>query len=75
MPRSTDRTGPLDVFAREPLSPESPLWGLDKVIVSPHSASTSDRENARITDLFCANLRKFLDGLPLENRFDPVLGI
>ena len=64
----------LDVFAREPLSPESPLWGLDNVIISPHSASTSDRENARITDLFCTNLRKFLDGMPLENRFDPILG-
>jgi glyoxylate/hydroxypyruvate reductase A len=64
----------LDVFAREPLPPESPLWAMDNVIVSPHSASTSDRENARITDLFCANLRRFLDGQPLDNRFDPLLG-
>jgi glyoxylate/hydroxypyruvate reductase A len=64
----------LDVFAHEPLPPESPLWTMENVIVSPHSASTSDRENARITDLFCANLRRFLDGQPLENRFDPVIG-
>ena len=64
----------LDVFAHEPLPPDSPLWSLDNVIVSPHSASTSDRENARITDLFCANLRRFLNGQPLENCYDPILG-
>ena len=64
----------LDVFAREPLPADSPLWAMDNVIICPHSASTSDRENARITDVFCANLRRFLDGQPLENRFDPALG-
>jgi phosphoglycerate dehydrogenase-like enzyme len=64
----------LDVFGREPLPPDSPLWDLQNVIVSPHSASTSDRENARLTDLFCANLRRFLDGIPLENRYDAKLG-
>ena len=64
----------LDVFAREPLPADSPLWAMDNVIICPHSASTSDRENARITDVFCANLRRFLDGQPLENLFDPALG-
>ncbi len=64
----------LDVFQKEPLPPESPLWTMDNVIVSPHSASTSDRENARITDLFCRNLRRFLDGEPLLNRLDTRLG-
>ena len=64
----------LDVFQEEPLPPESPLWEMDNVIVSPHSASTSISENARITDLFCHNLRLYLDGKPLLNRFDPALG-
>jgi phosphoglycerate dehydrogenase-like enzyme len=64
----------LDVFQQEPLPPESPLWEMDNVIVSPHSASTSVRENARITDLFCQNLRLFLDGRPLMNRYDAKLG-
>lgn len=64
----------LDVFRQEPLPPESPLWSMDNVIVSPHSASTVRRENARITDLFCRNLRRFLDGRPLLNRLDPSLG-
>jgi phosphoglycerate dehydrogenase-like enzyme len=57
----------LDVFAEEPLPPSSPLWEMPNVMVSPHSASTSDRENARITELFCDNLRRFLDGKPLRN--------
>jgi phosphoglycerate dehydrogenase-like enzyme len=57
----------LDVFAEEPLPPSSPLWDMPNVVVSPHSASTSDRENARITELFCDNLRRFLKGEPLRN--------
>ncbi len=64
----------LDVFQEEPLPPSSPLWQMENVIVSPHSASTSDRENARITDLFCRNLRLFLDAQPLLNRLDTSLG-
>ena len=60
----------LDVFEAEPLPPESPLWTLPNVLVSPHSASTSDRENARITDLFCDNLRRYLAGEPLRNVLD-----
>jgi glyoxylate/hydroxypyruvate reductase A len=39
-----------------------------------HSASTAYRENERITDLFCRNLRRYLDGEPLLNRFDHALG-
>jgi phosphoglycerate dehydrogenase-like enzyme len=60
----------LDVFAVEPLPAESPLWEMPNVLVSPHSASTSDRENERIVDLFCDNLRRFLDGQPLRNQLD-----
>jgi phosphoglycerate dehydrogenase-like enzyme len=52
----------LDVFRQEPLPPDSPLWGLPNVIINPHSASTAATENAKITDLFCENLRHYLDG-------------
>ena len=62
------------MFREEPLPSSSPLWEMDNVIVSPHSASTSARENARIADLFCANLRRYLDGRPLLNQFDAALG-
>ena len=60
----------LDVFEEEPLPEKSPLWDMPNVLVSPHSASTSDRENERLTDLFCANLRCFLSGKPMQNVLD-----
>jgi phosphoglycerate dehydrogenase-like enzyme len=64
----------LDVFEVEPLPAESPLWDMDDVLVSPHSAGTVVDENARITEIFTDNLRRWLDGRPLRNRFDPELG-
>ena len=60
----------LDVFEEEPLPEDSPLWDMPNVLVSPHSASTSNRENERLTDLFCANLRCYLDGKPMQNVLD-----
>lgn len=57
----------LDVFRIEPLPPESPLWELPNVIISPHSASTGVGENERLTSLFADNLRRYLDGQPLRN--------
>jgi phosphoglycerate dehydrogenase-like enzyme len=60
----------LDVFEAEPLPATSPLWDMPNVLVSPHSGSTSDRENARLTELFCANLRRYLAGEPLMNVLD-----
>lgn len=61
----------LDVFAKEPLPEDSPLWAMDNVLVSPHSGSTSDRENGRITDLFIDNLGRWRRGEPLRNVLDP----
>jgi phosphoglycerate dehydrogenase-like enzyme len=60
----------LDVFATEPLPADSSLWAMPNVIVSPHSASTSDRENGRLADLFCDNLRRYLEGRELRNVLD-----
>ena len=61
----------LDVFAEEPLPRDSPLWGLDNVIVSPHNAALSEREEDRIVELFVENLRRRLEGEPLRNALDP----
>jgi phosphoglycerate dehydrogenase-like enzyme len=52
----------LDVFRTEPLPADSPLWDFPNVVVNPHSASTSDRENGRITDIFIHNLHAFCAG-------------
>lgn len=64
----------LDVFATEPLPADSPLWGMDNVIVSPHSASTVVDENRVLTELFVDNLRRYLEGAPLRNRYRADLG-
>jgi phosphoglycerate dehydrogenase-like enzyme len=61
----------LDVFATEPLPADSPLWTLPNVLVSPHAAALSDRENERITELFADNLRRYLDGRPLRKVVEP----
>ena len=57
----------LDVFDREPLPPDSPLWDLPNVIVSPHNASASSGNSQRATQLFFANLVKWAQGRPLQN--------
>ena len=60
----------LDVTETEPLPADSPLWELDNVLLSPHTAALSTRENERIVELFCENLRRFQAGEPLRNRVD-----
>jgi glyoxylate/hydroxypyruvate reductase len=57
----------LDVVASEPLPPDSPLWDMPNVSIYHHSASTNDRENQRIVELFCQNLKLYLKQKPLLN--------
>ena len=57
----------LDVFTPEPLPPDNPLWTMENVVFSPHTAALSVHENARIVDLFCDNLERFAAGRPLRN--------
>ncbi len=57
----------LDVATVEPLPDASPLWDLPNVFITAHSASTVDKENERLTDLFCENLRRYLGGEALLN--------
>ncbi|HXH22198.1 MAG TPA: D-2-hydroxyacid dehydrogenase [Dehalococcoidia bacterium] len=64
----------LDVFEREPLPPESELWDLDNVILSPHISGGTEIYNKRATAIFCDNLRRFLAGQPLMNVVDPERG-
>lgn len=57
----------LDVFAVEPLPPEHPLWKMENVIITPHVAGFSPRIPQRHLDLLLANVRRFVQGLPLRN--------
>jgi phosphoglycerate dehydrogenase-like enzyme len=64
----------LDVFPREPLPPDSPLWKIPNVIITPHIAGITAFYNERAVDLFAANLERYLEGLPLFNQFDAQSG-
>jgi phosphoglycerate dehydrogenase-like enzyme len=62
----------LDVFAAEPLAPDSVLWKLPNVLVSPHTAALNPAEDRLIADLFIDNARRLLDGEPLINSVNTV---
>jgi phosphoglycerate dehydrogenase-like enzyme len=64
----------LDVFAQEPLPPESPLWRLDNVIITPHVGGDMKDFSARSTRLFCENLGRYLRGEPMLNVVDLARG-
>ncbi len=62
----------LDVFVEEPLPPDSPLWGMPQVYVSPHMSGSGFEE--RLAVLFLDNLRRWKEGRPLRNVVDKRLG-
>jgi D-2-hydroxyacid dehydrogenase (NADP+) len=57
----------LDVFVVEPLPPDSPLWDLPNVIITPHSSGATPLAGDRAAGVFADNLRRFVDGEPLRN--------
>jgi phosphoglycerate dehydrogenase-like enzyme len=64
----------LDVFEDEPLPPDSPLWRLPDVILTPHVGGLSDRTRRRNFERFLENLRRFLAGEPLVGVVDKEAG-
>ncbi len=65
----------LDVTAREPLPPESPLWTLRNVLLTPHVSPTSPgRFWGRMLDLFVDNWGRYRRGAPLRNVVDAGAG-
>jgi phosphoglycerate dehydrogenase-like enzyme len=65
----------LDVFTQEPLSPESPLWGLRSALVVPHVSPVSPgRFWPRSLDLFLDNWHRYVNGQPLRNLVDKHAG-
>lgn len=64
----------LDVTETEPLPKESPLWDMENVIITPHHSGLSERYMDRAIDLFCKNLRAFIQGEPLLTAVDKKLG-
>jgi phosphoglycerate dehydrogenase-like enzyme len=58
----------LDVFEKEPLPEESPLWTLPHVVITPHNSGFSFPDD--IVGLFAENHRRFSKGESLLYRVD-----
>ncbi len=55
----------LDVFPKEPLAADSPLWDVPNLLITPHTAALTDKLWERHYALFSENLRRYLNGEPL----------
>jgi phosphoglycerate dehydrogenase-like enzyme len=60
----------LDVFDEEPLPPDSPLWEMPNVMVTPHNSWSTPHFKRREAELFLDNLERYLRGEPLRNVVD-----
>jgi phosphoglycerate dehydrogenase-like enzyme len=56
----------LDVFEREPLPADSPLWSVENLLITPHTAGLTEKLWHRHYDFFSGNLRRYLAGQPLR---------
>ena len=57
----------LDVVSEEPLPEDSPLWGLENCVLTPHDAGYSPLGAERLGALFLDNLARFVRGDALRN--------
>lgn len=64
----------LDVTDPEPVPADSPLWAMSNVILSQHTSGSSPHNSRRVTNLFAANLARYLAGEPLHQLIDPARG-
>ncbi|WP_130859217.1 D-2-hydroxyacid dehydrogenase [Gracilibacillus phocaeensis] len=62
----------MDVFETEPLPADNPLWEMDNVIVTPHTAGATEHYTERVVkEIFIPNLRYYLlNGIPQKNVVD-----
>lgn len=61
----------MDVFAREPLPKDSPLWNMENVIITPHCSANTPFYYDRAIGLLCDNLKDFLEGRPIKTEVKP----
>jgi len=65
------RGAALDVYVGEfEHPPPARLWSNPRVLITPHVSGASDEDRHGAIDLFCDNLRAYLDGRPLRNVID-----
>jgi len=64
----------LDVFPKEPLDADSPLWDVPTLLITPHTAGLTDKLWERHYALFSENLRRYIGGEPLLGIVDKQKG-
>lgn len=64
----------LDVFEKEPLPENSPLWNMENVIVSPHVSGWSGKYMDRAVEIFCKNLEAYKKGENMPTLVDKTRG-
>ena len=64
----------LDVVPQEPLPEDHPLWRMDNVLITPHTAGGSPNRDIRCATLFCENLQRYLAGETLLSVVDKSKG-
>jgi glyoxylate/hydroxypyruvate reductase len=65
------RGAALDVYVGEfEHPPPARLWSNPDVLITPHVSGGSDDDRHRAIELFCDNLRAYLDDRPLRNAID-----
>ncbi len=64
----------LDVFDTEPLHADSPLWELDNLLITPHTAAITDKLWERQFQLIAQNMQRFLAGDELLSIVDKSKG-
>ena len=68
------RGAALDVAPREPLPPDSALWRMPNVVMTPHTAGASQFRAPRNIERFVENLKRLRRGAPLEGVIDKIKG-
>ena len=64
----------LDVFQQEPLPTDHPYYRLPNVVLTPHVAGLFENRTQAETDLFVAELQRFLRGEPFKGPVDLAQG-
>lgn len=64
----------LDCFVEEPLPTDNVLWNFENVLISPHDSHSSPYIGDRTVDIFCNNLKRYINGETLHFICDPERG-
>jgi phosphoglycerate dehydrogenase-like enzyme len=64
----------LDVMETEPLPPDSPLWDLENVLLTPHYAGWHPRYEEMALEIALENLARYVQGRPMRNLVNKTAG-